>query len=439
METRLSEVTEATRSEGAGPSASVRSRSEAEGGGDGQQAVLTNPPLLEAILSFVGCGQWLYLASVAHSWRTAYMSVTARRQGVPWVCVTAAAAVAEAPARLEMGLACGVRLPARGGSFDVEEAAGASGSTEVIRRMRQLGMSAAGVAAECGEHMTLQTWIDLVPHILCDAYDGAQQEAALIWLSQHARPWPVWYCTHLCFTAAENGQLAALKFLMRDDRGQALFGPLIPDPSVVDTAGPEWRHAPGYSFEHNRVGYQFTLMDKAAVGGNVEVLRWLRQEHALPFTPFTMRFAAEKGHLAALKWLHAAGCPHDVEDLCARSFRALADTPGVTPSQMEWLRSLGGSWSRQTATHALLHLLRDFRNTAAVQWLRREGAEWPELNTVVNQFDHCDDFVAEALVDAARQGCPWGRWTPTHCRIVSRGRYSIIKPLHAAGCPCECD
>eukprot|EP00611_Tribonema_gayanum_P021634 TRINITY_DN4202_c0_g1_i2.p1 TRINITY_DN4202_c0_g1~~TRINITY_DN4202_c0_g1_i2.p1 ORF type:complete len:167 (-),score=26.86 TRINITY_DN4202_c0_g1_i2:368-868(-) len=80
MGTRLSEVMESARSEDV--RASARSRSEAEGDGP-RHAVLANPQLLASIMTFTGYGQWLYLASVAPSWRTAYMSVTARRQGVP--------------------------------------------------------------------------------------------------------------------------------------------------------------------------------------------------------------------------------------------------------------------------------------------------------------------------------------------------------------------
>ncbi|KAG5177887.1 hypothetical protein JKP88DRAFT_281536 [Tribonema minus] len=193
---------EAARSEDV--RASARSRSEAEGDGP-RHTVLANPQLLASIMTFTGYGQWLYLASVAPSWRTAYMSVTARRQGVPWVCVTSVPAAAESLARLETALACGLEAPLFFADA-VPAAIGASGSLEVIRRAQQLRlMSLSNVvtgaigarhtdilymvptlALEGGTQVTFLMWARLAAHLFCTAADDDKRKAALVWLSQQS-------------------------------------------------------------------------------------------------------------------------------------------------------------------------------------------------------------------------------------------------------------
>ncbi|KAG5181193.1 hypothetical protein JKP88DRAFT_263679 [Tribonema minus] len=390
------------------------------------------------------------------------MAATARQQGVPWVCVTSGSAAVETPERQEMALACGISVPALTNSSDAQCAAGASGSMEVIRHLHRLGVptsdavlfSAARarrtgilyrfpvLARERNVQVKMSTWMAVYERFLSDSYNDEQQRAALIWLSQQVRPLPVWYCSSLCVTAAENGQLAALKFLMHDDHGQALFGPLIPDSLVIDFESPEWINAPAcdYIQTNGTFSGRATLMEKAAASGHVEVLQWLHQEHALPFRSVTMSYAAKHGHLTALQWLYEAGCPHDINELCDVSL----DNPMMkrAPPQMEWLRGIGGSWSREQVTEALSSLVGYRGAEKLISWLRSEGAEWPSLAQTLQggyAADDCDEGEVGAVLWAAQQGCPWGDWTPRCCAQVSRGRYSIKEAPHAAGCPCQCD
>eukprot|EP00611_Tribonema_gayanum_P016087 TRINITY_DN2806_c0_g2_i2.p1 TRINITY_DN2806_c0_g2~~TRINITY_DN2806_c0_g2_i2.p1 ORF type:complete len:265 (+),score=28.45 TRINITY_DN2806_c0_g2_i2:90-884(+) len=170
MGSRLAEVTEAANN----TRESVRARTEPEGGNQPRHAVLANPQLLAAIFSFNGRGRWLYLAPVAHAWRTAYMAATARQHGVPWVCVTSGSAAVETPERLEMALACGIRVPALT-SYSAQHAAGASGSMEVIRHLHRRGVPMSDAA------------------LVGAAF--ARRTGTLYRLSQQVRPWPVWFCT----------------------------------------------------------------------------------------------------------------------------------------------------------------------------------------------------------------------------------------------------
>ncbi|KAG5182148.1 hypothetical protein JKP88DRAFT_164996 [Tribonema minus] len=181
-------------------------------------------------------------------------------------------------------------------------------------------------------------------------------------------------------------------------------------------------------------------MDQAALAGRVEILQWLRQEQGLPFTHLTMPCAAARGRCAAVQWLHRAGCPHDVNDICEISLKySYCMTPLLNLQQMEWLRGMGGSWSRDMVTAALAEMVGLQGAETIICWLRCEGAEWPTLGDVLlSPLEH-EDFDVKALVWAAQQGCPWGEWTPTDCDGVSRRRYTIIKAIHAAGCPCQCE
>ncbi|KAG5183524.1 hypothetical protein JKP88DRAFT_245163 [Tribonema minus] len=461
MGARLLEVTEATESDDA--RACAPSRSEVVGDGP-RRAVLANPQLLESVLSFVGRGHRLYLVPVARSWRTAYMSVTARQQGAAWVCVTSGSAVVETPARLEMALARGADVPALVKSCDVQRAAGTSGSMEVIHRLRQLGMVVSdgvvlqvligatcarrtgvlyrlpALALESGEQVDHQTWTYAGICVLRSAYDEEEQKAVLIWLSQQVRPWPVWYCTCLCHTAAENGRLASLKFLMHKDCGQVLFGSLVQDLSVIDFSSPERADAPtDLCFQFvGGVHHHVTVMNRAAAGGHIKVMQWLHHEQPLPVTPQTMSVAAANGRLAALQWLHQVGCPYDIAYICKLSFQE--GVARATPSQMEWLRSVGGSWSYEMVTAALYDLVGYCTSTSKemIGWLRSEGAPWPQLSELAVAVG-AEDLNAAAVLWAAQQGCPWGDWTSECCDAMSHGRYSIKTAIHDARCPCQCE
>jgi hypothetical protein len=55
------------------------------------------------------------------------------------------------------------------------------------------------------------------------------------------------------------------------------------------------------------------MMDSAAQGGSVEVMKWLRGEHHVELNTSLVQVAAESNRLAAIQYLRAEGCPWDVE------------------------------------------------------------------------------------------------------------------------------
>ncbi|KAG5187778.1 hypothetical protein JKP88DRAFT_353588 [Tribonema minus] len=161
----------------------------------------------------------------------------ARPSGMLSVFVTTGSAAVETPERLGSALRCGIDTLALANSCAAQEAAGASGSVQVVQRLQQLSMRVShqamrgairarrtnllfelpALAAERSLPLTLDAWAQAASAVIGAGRDVAQQKALLIWLSQRVRPWPVWWRTFLCYAAAEAGHLAILQYLMHDD------------------------------------------------------------------------------------------------------------------------------------------------------------------------------------------------------------------------------
>ena len=134
----------------------------------------------------------------------------------------------------------------------------------------------------------------------------------------------------------------------------------------------------------------WTVMISAAVGGNLELVKWLRGE-GCDWSETTCMRAAEAGRLGVLKWLRANGCPWNARtcDLAAQ-FGHL--------ETLRWAHENGCPWSGETCYNAAYggHL-------EILQWLRANGCPWHR--------DACyyavDRGHVETLRWARENGCPW--------------------------------
>ena len=63
----------------------------------------------------------------------------------------------------------------------------------------------------------------------------------------------------------------------------------------------EWLRSEGYKFAG-------ITASQAALAGNLDTLKWLRSQ-GCPFDEYTCRVAAWTGQLKVLQWLHSEGCP----------------------------------------------------------------------------------------------------------------------------------
>ena len=69
-----------------------------------------------------------------------------------------------------------------------------------------------------------------------------------------------------------------------------------------------------YPMEHLLApGSDAGLCADAAMGGHIEVLKWLRAE-GCPWDQWTCFFAVHQGHVEILRWARKNGCPWDAED-----------------------------------------------------------------------------------------------------------------------------
>jgi hypothetical protein len=60
------------------------------------------------------------------------------------------------------------------------------------------------------------------------------------------------------------------------------------------------------------------VCDDAAMRGSVRLLKWARENNRLVWSTRTCTYAARKGHLPALQYLHENGCPwDDITCFCA--------------------------------------------------------------------------------------------------------------------------
>ncbi|KAG5176020.1 hypothetical protein JKP88DRAFT_265591 [Tribonema minus] len=102
-----------------------------------------------------------------------------------------------------------------------------------------------------------------------------------------AESWPSCYINALCNEAAMWGRINSLDFLLT--RGQQLFGALgtISADSQLIQAFPSLKFVDAKDTEHT-----MTLTDAAAAADNIAVLQWLQSRHALEFTNITMPVAA---------------------------------------------------------------------------------------------------------------------------------------------------
>eukprot|EP00611_Tribonema_gayanum_P006307 TRINITY_DN15607_c0_g1_i1.p3 TRINITY_DN15607_c0_g1~~TRINITY_DN15607_c0_g1_i1.p3 ORF type:complete len:220 (-),score=48.23 TRINITY_DN15607_c0_g1_i1:219-878(-) len=178
-----------------------------------------------------------------------------------------------------------------------------------------------------------------------------------------------------------------------------------------------------------------SLLEGAAKGGNLRVLRWLMQQgHAV--TPFALEVAAYYGHPHLVQHLAAQGHAYDVDALYAATLVGGA----IAPAQMEWLRARGaGDWSPAGLSDALLKRLASGHpdaTPALAEWLLARGAQCPESVRELTRRGAPAAHVAWAL----RHGCGWGgaAWTAEHCDEAERARAGLRYALHRLGCPCAC-
>ena len=93
-------------------------------------------------------------------------------------------------------------------------------------------------------------------------------------------------------------------------------------------------------YRRGRVAFNVDLCTAAAYGGQLEVLKWLR-ENSYPWNAGTCAFAAWGGHLGVLQWARAKGCPWDAKTCTGAAGEGHLEV-------LQWARENGCPWNADT-------------------------------------------------------------------------------------------
>ena len=138
--------------------------------------------------------------------------------------------------------------------------------------------------------------------------------------------------------------------------------------------------------------------------GNVEMLDWFfsraQEVHGetqdegtrgFRLSKDVLKFAFEGGSLGVIKWLHANGCPHDVDFFKLAVWHERVEI-------MRWLHADGCPMDHKATAYAAMEGKIEY-----IKWLRERGCEWnaSACALAAGSGDH------ETLKYLRANGCPW--------------------------------
>ena len=211
----------------------------------------------------------------------------------------------------------------------------------------------------------------------------------LQWARQNGCPFSSFEC---CVAAAKGGNLKELKLLMKEVRGEGKGG---------------------YFDEETCRKVCFN----AALGGHLEVLKWLRKKRSWCYNAFLG--AAQSGNLELLKWLWANGMGRSEEVTCYAA-------RGGHLEALQWLYAKGFLWEKEE----IVINAAASGNLEMMEWLRDidirpppEAAHQPAENGNLEMLKWLKIYS-------------WGGWSPyTMSFAVSGGHLEVMNWLHENGCP----
>jgi hypothetical protein len=191
-------------------------------------------------------------------------------------------------------------------------------------------------------------------------------------------------------------------------------------------------HLPALQYLHE-VGCDWRapcILDDAAEGGNLDMVKWLLQQEGVEMSSEAMANAAAEGHTAVcayllsqqcpwdstawneaarckqhdiLHWLQSSGCPCNIISACEKAvLRGHIST-------VELILQLQGAALSVPQLTRLLNVAGAFNQLAAAQWLRQQGAEWPDLLQYRYEALHAPGFVSSAATSWRNETLAWAR------------------------------
>jgi hypothetical protein len=391
--------------------------------------VLTEPGILEQVLSFLAC-EGVYVKTVCKEWSASYKKLmavpqkklTLESQHAHSCSCTAVSAAFTSAARVRLAGQWGLHYEKP--DYRLSHSAGSVGDTEALLAAHELGLPyskylASGVAESgCLEKLK---WLCMEQG--CQMPDDITEWAAasgsiemLRWLKE----------TGFTFTqstswraAARANNLHVLQYLL--DEGCPWYPSLC-----VDAAGAGDLQQLQWLYEHGGV-LDSTTAECAAEGGSIKALEWLQQQRVV-FASGSMLKAAESDNLQLCKWLHAAQCPLDesvyfyAAGNCNLELLNWLFDVGCPYNLVDFFDFMSGMKdcylmpvlhclqqhgvfdSVAALTLALNHAGAHNNSLAAAQWLRQQGAEWP---AELYSEQECNEgpWCGDTLEWARAEGC----------------------------------
>jgi hypothetical protein len=315
---------------------------------------LLEPGILQRVLSFVGPGHWLFLATVSRLWKELYARVAANElsklscnddpeeeeeEEGSLMCapqMTLYSAVFSSPARVKLAQQCGLD----NSTAAYQCSAGMHSSTDTLAAAQELGMNYTHftmMGAAKGNQLPVLQFLHALGCPLHEAVAAAAAKRGdlkmLRWLREQGCKWDDWY---ICDYAASSGNIEMAAWVKQE-------------PYMV--------------CDHY-------AMIAAAAKGHTAMCEYLRAE-LCPWAAEACEAAARYNHVHTLRWLHQHGCPWVVDDV----WDAAAKSGSV--DVMLYLQRQGSSVTAELLTQ-LLNITAVGNKLAAAQWLRQQGAEWPD-------------------------------------------------------------
>jgi hypothetical protein len=117
---------------------------------------------------------------------------------------------------------------------------------------------------------------------------------------------------------------------------------------------------------------------------------------------------------------------------------------------LEWLQQNSGRQWTAAELASMLEVAGVYSRTAAVKWLRKKGAEWPNSFASIALNFGCDCgkgcWTPTVMRWALANGCTWGEWqcqqlepelyTYSNCK---KNAIDVFAWAHKNGCPCTCN
>lgn len=144
-------------------------------------------------------------------------------------------------------------------------------------------------------------------------------------------------------------------------------------------------------------------IETAVMLGHLPVVQYLRQqEQAWGYRSFEL--AATCGHLDILEWMHEAGCPWDGDLSMCRAAAKSGDIGTIAYT----LQHSVGEVSQAELLQSTLNQAGCSKKFEAAQWLRAQGAEWPDhLTSAIKNECWPSDMIAWAKSEGYTSPADW--------------------------------